>query len=312
MTIVEGDRCLPHTFTDALDGFAEHLREERGRSADTVRAYQSDVSSLLRFAARAGVDALPDIDLDLLRRWLASMVADQRSQATIARRASGVRTFFAWALRSGAVQVDPTLRLMAPKASHRLPTVLRQEQLANALSMVEERAQDHEPTHLRDLAALELLYATGIRVSELVGLDVDDVDLERRVVRVLGKGSKERTVPFGAPAAAAITGWLRAGRPRLATADSGSACFLGLRGGRWHSRQVRETVYALLQTGDEGSRVGPHGVRHSTATHLLDGGADLRAVQELLGHATLSTTQVYAHVSVERLRRAYQQAHPRA
>ena len=165
---------------------------------------------------------------------------------------------------------------------------------------------------LRNRAMLELLYATGVRVGELAGLDIDDLDPDRRTLRVLGKGNKERTVPYGLPAALAVDDWLRRGRPALVAADSGPALFLGARGKRVDQRQVRSVVKGLLDRLGDTSATGPHALRHSAATHLLDGGADLRAVQEILGHSSLATTQIYTHVSVDRLRQSYQQAHPRA
>jgi integrase/recombinase XerC len=190
--------------------------------------------------------------------------------------------------------------------------VLKQEEISAALEVAAAVADDQDPVHVRDLAMLELLYASGIRVGELVGLDIDDVSLGANLVRVMGKGAKERTVPFGIPAATALLGWLSLGRGQVVTARSGPALFLGRRGGRVDPRQVRSAVHQILQHLPDAPDVGPHGLRHSAATHLLEGGADLRAVQELLGHASLATTQIYTHVSVERLKRSYQQAHPRA
>ena len=207
---------------------------------------------------------------------------------------------------------DPAVRLQAPRRDSYLPTVLRAEQATQLLELAAVRADDSLPTHLRDRAALELLYGTGIRVGELVGLDVDDVDSARRTVRVVGKGDKQRVVPFGLPADRAVRDWLTRGRPRLVTASSGPALLLGARGGRWDQRQVRDVVHRVLAATPDAPDAGPHALRHSAATHLLDGGADLRSVQEILGHASLATTQVYTHVSTERLRRTYQQAHPRA
>jgi integrase/recombinase XerC len=190
--------------------------------------------------------------------------------------------------------------------------VLRAQQAQQLMDLAAVAADDDDPVHLRDRAALELLYASGMRVGELTGLDVDDVDLSGGTARVLGKGDKERIVPFGAPAADALEQWLRTGRPRLATPQSGAALFLGRRGRRVGQRQVREALHQLLAHLPDVADMGPHGLRHSAATHLLEGGADLRAVQEILGHSSLATTQVYTHVSIDRLRAAYQQAHPRA
>jgi len=210
------------------------------------------------------------------------------------------------------IEADPSLRLVAPRPEKTLPGVLKQDEISAALDVAAIVADDQDAIHLRDRAMLELLYASGIRVGELVGLDIDDVDFGTNLVRVMGKGAKERTVPFGGPAATALQGWLRLGRAQVVTSGSGPAMFLGRRGGRVDPRQVRSAVHQLLQRVPDAPDVGPHGLRHSAATHLLEGGADLRAVQELLGHASLATTQIYTHVSVERLKRSYQQAHPRA
>lgn len=303
---------LPAALADAVSDFGRYLRAERGRSPHTVRAYLGDVSGLLRAAAGDGAERLEEVDLALLRRWLAGMASSGLARSTMARRASAARTFMAWAARTGRLPQDPAVRLQSPRRPRHLPTVLRADQAARLLELAAVRADDAEPVHLRDAAALELLYGTGIRVGELVDLDVDDVDLERRTVRVLGKGAKERVVPFGMPAWRAVVAWLRRGRPRLVTPASGAALLLGARGGRWDARQVRDVVHRLLAELGDGMDAGPHALRHSAATHLLDGGADLRSVQELLGHASLATTQIYTHVSVDRLRSAYERAHPRA
>jgi integrase/recombinase XerC len=308
----EDGPALPQAFSAALADFERFLAAERGRSPHTVRAYLADVSLLLARAAADGMSALDELDLTLLRGWLAAMTASGLARSTMARRASAARTFTAWATRRGLMKEDPALRLVAPKRERHLPAVLRKDQAAALLDLAALRSDDGEPAHLRDLAALELLYGTGIRVAELVGLDVDDVDLDRRTVRVMGKGSKERVVPFGVPAERAVRSYLRRGRPRLAGPASGPALLLGARGRRWGQRQVRDVVHRLLELTEESVDASPHALRHSAATHLLDGGADLRTVQEMLGHASLATTQVYTHVSVDRLRRTYQQAHPRA
>ena len=307
-----GERSLSPAFGELVRDFQRYLDAERGRSPHTVRAYGADVSLMLAACTTEGAVTLDDIDLAMLRAWLARMSAAGLARATLARRASGARTFTAWARRTGRAQHDPATRLQSPHPGGHLPTVLRREQAARLLELAAVRADDAEPTHVRDRAALELLYGTGIRVGELVGLDVDDVDLDRRTVRVVGKGDKERVVPFGLPAQRAVREWLDRGRPRLVTSASGPALLLGARGGRWDQRQVRDVVHRVLALTPDAPDAGPHALRHSAATHLLDGGADLRSVQELLGHASLATTQVYTHVSVERLRRTYQQAHPRA
>lgn len=292
--------------------FARHLALERARSEHTQRAYLGDVRDLLGYARRHGVGDLQAIDLGLLRSWLAALTAAGRARATVARRAAAARTFLAWALRTGRISADPSLRLLAPRRHASLPTVLKADEAAHLLDAVAQAADAAHPIGLRDRAALELLYATGARVGELVGLDVDDVDLERRTVRLFGKGGKERVVPFGAPAADAVDVWLSTGRPLLTRSGSGPALLLGARGGRADQRQIRAAVHRYARALDDGRDLGPHGLRHSAATHLLEGGADLRTVQELLGHATLATTQIYTHVSVERLKVTYEQAHPRA
>ncbi len=304
---------LPAQLAEAVAAFDTFLTSERGRSAHTVRAYVADIRQLLtRAHQKHGVGSLDDLTLELLREWLAAMNTAGRARSTISRRASAARTFTAWAVRSKRMTHDPTLRLATPKRPAHLPTVLTAGQSAAMLDLATVRADDADPTHLRDRAALELLYGTGIRVGELIGLDVDDVDLERLVVRVTGKGDKQRTVPFGLPAARAVRDWLARGRPRLAVASSPPALMLGRRGGRWDQRQVRTLVHELLAASGVSVTVGPHGLRHSAATDLLEGGADLRTVQELLGHASLATTQIYTHVSTDRLRTTYAQAHPRA
>lgn len=259
----------------------------------------------------AAPSELAGLTIRSLRGWLGTMRGDGLAQTTLARRAAAARTFTAWAHRRGLLENDPGGLLGTPKAQRRLPAVLKQGE-ARRLLDVAAAADDGDPVACRDRAVLELLYATGIRVGELVALDLDDVDDERRVVRVLGKGGKQRSVPFGAPAAAALEEYRRRGRPALAREDSGAALFLGVRGRRLDPRSVRRIVHTRLTDVPEAPRVGPHGLRHSAATHLLEGGADLRSVQELLGHASLATTQIYTHVTTDRLRAVYRQAHPRA
>lgn len=290
--------------------FAVHLAAARGLSPHTVRAYVGDVRHALGFARRRG-RAWDDVDLALLRSWLASMVAGGLSRATLARRGAAVRAFYAWATSEHLLPADPAVRLVTAQPRAGLPTALGVEPAERLVDGAREEALVGDPVALRDWAVVELLYATGARVGEAVGLDVDDVDLGRRLVRVMGKGAKERVVPFGVPAARALQAWLTDGRPRLATPTSGPALFLGVRGARVDQRQLREVVHeAARRAGVED--VAPHALRHTAATHLLQGGSDLRSVQELLGHASLATTQRYTHVSAERLRASYLQAHPRA
>ncbi len=297
---------------ELVAGFERYLRAEKGRSAHTVKAYLTDLAGLWRFMEDREVATWDDVRLADLRAWLAQQDAAGAARSTIARKAASVRGFFAWADRTGRMPANPALRLAAPKRTKTLPGVLRESEARQLLEVAEVAADDDDPVHLRDRAILELLYASGIRVGELVALDVDDVDRGERIVRVIGKGDKERTVPFGVPAAHAVQEWITRGRPRLATARSGPALFLGRRGGRVDPRTVRTSLHDLLRHVADAPDLGPHGLRHSAATHLLEGGADLRMVQELLGHASLSTTQVYTHVSVERLRRSFARAHPRA
>ncbi|MEZ0163889.1 tyrosine recombinase XerC [Kineococcus sp. LSe6-4] len=299
-----------------LAAFATHLRAERNRSEHTVRAYCSDVRDLLTTMVPAAGDGALDLGvlgLADLRAWQTAAAADHH-RSTLARRAAAVRTFTAWAHRTGRLAQDPGLRLQAPKRSRDLPRVLARSQVQAALEPAVAARDDEaaDPTALRDGALLELLYATGCRVAEVVGLDLGDVDPGHRQVRVLGKGDRQRVVPFGEPALRALQAWLERGRPLLAGPASGDAVFLGRRGGRIDQRQVRTVVNRAVEAVPGAPHTSPHGLRHAAATHMLDGRADLRSVQELLGHATLSTTQIYTHVSVERLRSSHRQAHPRA
>ncbi len=298
---------LPEASQDALDRFARHLASERNRSAHTIRAYLGDVASLLDHASRLGRTDLGALDLTALRSWLARMRTTGSARTTLARRAAAARTFCRWAHADGLLERDPGLLLASPKPHRDLPEVLRADEAVDLAAA----ATESDPIGLRDRVVIELLYASGIRVGELCGLDVDDVDRSRRVVRVFGKGSKERTVPYGVPAETALGGYLDHGRPALARSDSGPALLLGARGRRLDPRSVRRILAVLAEQAGV-PQVAPHMLRHSAATHMLEGGADLRAVQELLGHASLATTQVYTHVSVERLREVYRQAHPRA
>jgi integrase/recombinase XerC len=303
---------LSEVYAALLGDYERHLGAERGLSAHTVRAYLGDVRSLLDHAARMGCTGPEAIDLRTLRSWLAKQQTTGHSRTTLARRATAARVFCAWLVRTGRAPVDAGAALGSPKAHRTLPPVLRPDEVESLIAAATAAAEDGTAVGMRDVAVLEMLYATGARVGELVGLDLDDVDYERRVVRVLGKGRKERMVPFGGPAVRALDRWVVRGRPQLLTESSGPALFLGARGGRLDQRAVRTLVHRRLADVPGAPDLGPHGLRHSTATHLLEGGADLRSVQELLGHASLATTQIYTHVSSDRLRKAYRQAHPRA
>jgi integrase/recombinase XerC len=301
--------ALPAALGEALAGYEEHLVAQRDLSPHTVRAYLTDVVLLLDHLARRGGHQVHELDLPTLRSWLAQGRTRGHSRATTARHAAAARSFTGWLRRTGLTPDDVGQRLVSPKAHRTLPDVLAPDQ---ARAVVESTAGSEEPAGLRDAVVVELLYASGIRVSELVGLDVDDVDRSRRLLRVLGKGRKERSVPYGVPAERAIDRWLTRGRPALATADSGPALLLGVRGHRLDAREARRVVHRAVAAAPGAPDIGPHGLRHSAATHVLEGGADLRSVQELLGHASLATTQIYTHVTVERLRAVHAQAHPRA
>ena len=341
-----GDLIARHlhdpAYIDAVQEFDEHLHLERGASAHTRRAYLTDVCGLL--APLEGPDGrglpLTDIEVGNLRSWVLWMSRDGAAPTTIARRIAAVRRFFAHCARTGRIASDPSTRLRSPKKPSRLPAVLQQDHAETVLTDAHEatrgrtqttsgaaeadgaeeaapdsaRGETGEPTAvaLRDATVLELLYATGLRVAELVSLDVDDVDRDSCLVTVVGKGGRMRRVPFGAPAGRALAAWLGEGRPLLATQSSGPALLLGVRGGRLDVRQVRRIVQAATRAVPGAPELSPHGFRHSAATHMVENGADIRQVQEYLGHAALSSTQIYTHVSRGRLAAVYQQAHPRA
>ena len=300
----------------AIDDFVSYLVSERGYSPHTVRAYRSDLAALASFAAHKTIDDTDELTLEVYRDWLWAASQSGLSKATLARRSATAKSFSAWLSRSTEKTTDAASRLRAPKPDRSLPRVLSREAMDTVLDSLAARAVDGEPVALRDLAIVELLYASALRVSELVGIDTGDLDLDRRTVRVLGKGSKERVVPFGQPAHLAVADYLQRGRPALAARASdgaaSSAVYLGARGARLGARSVYAIVSKLLLDVPGSGPEGPHAFRHTAATHLLDGGADLRAVQEMLGHASLGTTQIYTHVTTERLRETYRQAHPRA
>lgn len=300
------------TFDGAKARFLQYVELELGRSANTVKAYGKDIDGLIEYVGTAGCTQLAEVGIFELRGWLAQQRTAGLSSATIARRATAIRTFFAWAQLTNIIDADPASGLVIPKVSKKLPHVLAQSQASDAMDRVQLRADDDSAVHIRDVAILELLYATGIRVGELVGLDIDDIDRSRRTVRVIGKGNKQRVVPYGGGAEAALDKYLALARAQLVKPESGVAVFLGARGKRIDQRVVRTTVHEVLQSLGGAPDLSPHGLRHSAATHLLEGGADIRAVQEILGHASLATTQLYTHVSMDRLRSVFDQAHPRA
>ena len=299
--------AVSNPLEEAVLEFGRYLRAERDVSPHTLRAYLGDLNDLCAYADSIGLTELQGLDISLLRAWLARQHALGRSRATLARRTAAVRTFTGHLHRRGLLASDPGLLLGTPKRARDLPGVLTQDDAARLLDELDAQG----PLGLRDLAVLEVLYGAGVRVSELCGLDVDDLDTGRCTVRVLGKGGRERTVPVGDPAVRAVQDWLRAGRPTMVTEDSGPALFLGARGGRLHPTSARRIVHSRISEVGEVPDLSPHGLRHSAATHLLEGGADLRSVQEILGHASLQTTQLYTHVSADRLKKVHRQAHPR-
>jgi integrase/recombinase XerC len=298
----------------AVADFAGYLSAERGFSAHTVRSYRSDLSQLAEFARARDIDRAEDLSLDLLRDWLWHGSQAGLAKSTLARRSAASRSLTSWLARTGAVTVDAAVRLKAPKPDRHLPRVLTRAQIDGILSGLAARAATGDADALRDLAVIELLYASALRVSEVTSLDLESVDLGRLTVRVVGKGSKERVVPFGVPAKEAVVRYLKLARPRLVeeSRETTRAMFVGPRGSRLGTRSVYGLVSALLEAVPGSGPAGPHTLRHTAATHLLDGGADLRAVQEMLGHASLGTTQIYTHVSTERLKESYRAAHPRA
>lgn len=342
-------------FDRAIFDFAAHLAAERGYGSNTVRSYRSDLVQLAAYAGTQGAEDTGDLSLELLRDWLWNGAQSGAAKSTLARRSATVRGFTAWLARVQEGAPDAATRLRAPKPIRQLPTVLTRQQIDTALDRLTARAgaatngaatngaatnsaaanstavNTASPRSdstsatavsagaaeaLRDLAVVELLYASALRVSELTGLNIGDLDFDRLTVRVRGKGGKERVVPFGIPARRALERWLSGGRELLLPQSPGtpadSALFLGVRGGRLGNRTVYSVVSRLLSDVPGATTAGPHTLRHTAATHLLDGGADLRAVQELLGHASLGTTQIYTHVSTERLAESYRLAHPRA
>jgi integrase/recombinase XerC len=295
----------------AASEFADYLQAARGFSKNTVKAYETDVLDLASYLSRSAVTRVAQIELDQVRDWLFEADQNGLAKSTLARKSAAIRSFSAWLKKNELVEADFAQRLKSPKSTRSLPKVVSRETLAEIFEGLDSRATSEDPNAIRDLVTIEILYASGCRVSELVGLNLEDVDFGRNILRVMGKGAKQRMVPFGTPAREALDLWLESGRIQLANEKSAQALLINSRGQRLGVRQVYALVASLTEGTPTGA-TGPHSLRHSAATHLLDGGADLRAVQELLGHASLGTTQIYTHVSVERLRDGYQKAHPRA
>ncbi len=291
--------------------YEEHLALVRNLADNSIRAYVSDLQSFLNHIEKLGIAEFSQLELTHLRSWLDNIQSTGASRATMARRIVSIRAFTYWAASEGWILADIGANLAIPKPHKTLPEVLSHNETDLVLHAIQSK-RDEQPTplNIRDLAMIEVLYASGIRVSELCGLDLGDFDQSRNTLQVLGKGNKERVVPLGIPAVKALQNWLSEARPQLINESSASAIFLGSRGKRIDQRTVREVVYDAMSA--IGSHMSPHGLRHTAATHLLEGGADLRTVQEILGHSSLATTQIYTHVSPQRLQQAYQQAHPRA
>lgn len=306
-----------------LAAYGRELAVRRGLSEHTQRAYESEARSLLEFLASYDddfMDSLSELDIADLRAWLAKKQGEGQARASLARHSAAARSFTKWLHKNGHTRLDAGLRLKAPRADNEVPRTLSEDQVRHLLDFMEARADSGNPIHVRDRAALEILYATGIRVSELVGLDTQDISPDD-TLRVIGKGNKERIVPFGRPARAALMAWMTKRQQLIAELSNPAegapatvakqALFLGERGKRVDPRTIRGMLHRM--TAQAGvPDIAPHGLRHTAATHLLDGGSDLRTVQEVLGHSSLGTTQRYTHVSAERLRAAFGQAHPRA
>ena len=295
------------------EAYYAHLLNERNLSDNSIRAYIADLESLLIHVNQLGVTEFSQLTINHIRSWLANLQSRGSARSSITRRVVSIRAFTYWGARNGWLEADIGRDLVAPKPERHLPEVLDIERTSMALEALHLRASEEpSPLAIRDVAIVETLYGSGIRVSELTGLNLDDVDRERSTLRVIGKGNKERVVPIGNPAMRALDRWISEGRPELSSDATQRALFLGSRGKRIDQRVVRDAVYDATEAVGAEKRLGPHALRHSAATHLLEGGADLRTVQEILGHSSLSTTQIYTHVSEERIKKAYEQAHPRA
>lgn len=296
-------------FAQVFSEYEHHLLNERALSENSIRAYLGDLQSLFSYLGSINLTEIEPLDLAHLRAWLAGQ---EGARTSLARRATSIKVFTKWAAKKKYLNSDVGVNLATPRAHRTLPNILDIASANQALKSLEVRAGEEESAiAIRDLAIVEILYASGARVSELCGLNLTDIDFDRGTIRVIGKGNKERVAPIGRPAIKAIENWLEI-RSELVNEKSDQALFIGSRGKRINQRQVRTIVYQTIQALEGFERMGPHALRHSAATHLLEGGADLRTVQEILGHASLATTQIYTHVSAERLHKAFKQAHPRA
>jgi integrase/recombinase XerC len=297
--------------TQLIAQYEEHLALVRNLSDNSIRGYIGDLESFLAHMEKLNVLEFKDLTIEHIRSWLANLQTTGVARSTLTRRIVSIRAFTNWAAANGWLTSDLGAKLAIPKAHRTLPEILNVDEAAQVLKALEVKAGEEETAiNLRDLAMLEVLYASGIRVSELCGLNLGDIDQSRNTLSVIGKGDRQRVVPLGIPAIKALQNYLNNGRSEFLNNKSADAVFLGTRGKRIDQRTVREVVYEAMKA--VGAMMGPHGIRHSAATHLLEGGADLRTVQEILGHASLATTQIYTHVSPERLQSAYKQAHPRA
>ena len=293
--------------------YRAHLINERNLSDNSIRAYIADLESLLLHVNQLGIVEFSQLTLNHIRSWLANLQSRGAARSSITRRVVSIRAFTYWGARNGWLERDIGRDLIAPKPERHLPEVLDVDSASLTLEALQVRATEEQtPESLRDIAIVETLYGSGIRVSELTGLNLEDIDRDRNTLRVIGKGNKERIVPIGLPAMRALEIWIAEGRRKLTENLTEHALFVGSLGKRIDQRVVREIVYQATEALGTNKRVGPHALRHSAATHLLEGGADLRTVQEILGHSSLSTTQIYTHVSEERIKKAYEQAHPRA
>lgn len=301
-------------FAKTVEDFVSYLKIEKNRSSNTIRTYKTDLELFLQFASSNGIKKLEDIELNTFRLWLADQKDKGSSNSTISRRSSTARVFSTWAFKKGLVKTDSAIRLISPKVNKSLPKVLGQKQAKTLMQTASNVVDEDETVEIRrrDHAILEVLYSSGIRVAELTGLDIKDLDFTRSTMRVIGKGNKERVVPFGQPAKQALGNYINDARTKFINEKSGNALFIGSRGKRLDTRQVRRIVAKAIKRVEGAPDISPHDLRHSAATHMLEGGADLRIVQELLGHSSLATTQKYTHVTIERLREVFAKAHPRA